>query len=129
MPKKGSDAPRRRPGRPSLPPDSRRVYVRRPLSLTREQWDNLEKLARRLHIASRTGTNYGNPSWRTMFAILADKAPEILKAIDEEEAKRHAELKGKRKQSELSTIPIRRGISLQVDPAQFQEKDESSPTD
>lgn len=65
-------------GRPPLPEGERKTYFRHPVSLTEEQMRNLLDLAEALGIKSRSGPNRGLPGWRTMIAILADKAPEII---------------------------------------------------
>lgn len=68
-------------GRKPLEPSQRKVYIRHPLSLRQDQWDNLFALAKALNITSRSGPNHGKYSWRTMIALLAEQAPVIIEAL------------------------------------------------
>lgn len=79
MAKKPED--RKKPGRKKIDPDLRVKYSRPGLSLREGQEENLTQLADALGIRSRSGVNYGKTSWRTMIALLAEKAPEIVEAI------------------------------------------------
>ena len=74
-------APSGRTGRKPVPQERRKHYSRRPLSLREDHWKNLEDLAKALHTNSRSGANHGNPSWRTLIAMLADEAPGIIETM------------------------------------------------
>ena len=69
-------------GRKYKDPALRKIYKRKPLSLRDDQWDNLDKLAFRLHAYSRSGVNRGKPSWRTLIAMIAENAPQIIGIFD-----------------------------------------------
>lgn len=71
----------KRLGRKPLPEGQKKEYHRHPISLRNDQVNNLNKLAEADHYLSRSGPNHGNPSWRTMIALTAEKAPEIMRAI------------------------------------------------
>ena len=78
VPKKKSNA-----GRKPIPEDQKKKYKQPGLSLRPEQITNLHNLAGALGITSRSGVNFGNSSWRTMIAELAEIAPAIIEAIEE----------------------------------------------
>lgn len=95
-------------GRPALPEEEKKHYTQPGLSLRPDQIANLQELAETLDITSRSGVNYGKPSFRTLIAKLAEIAPAVVKAI-----------KKIRSGSSVHTsyvIPIAPGISLTIGP-------------
>lgn len=62
------------------------AYERRPLDLRPDQWAALEELAVVLDVRSRGGPRFGQHSWRSMIARLADDAPRVIEQIKAEAA-------------------------------------------
>src|SRR5581483_7763933 len=73
-----------RKGRAKLPGEKTQ-YERHSLALTVEQWAALDELARLLNTRSRGGPRHGQPSWRTMIAMLAEQSDDIIRAWQQED--------------------------------------------
>lgn len=53
--------------------------IRKSLELTANQWQRLDELAAKLGATAPTGSNAGNPSWRTLIKELASNKFEITR--------------------------------------------------
>ncbi len=49
-----------------------KVFIRKSMELTPEQWRRLDDLAAKLVAKAPTGPNAGRPSWRSLIKLLAD---------------------------------------------------------
>lgn len=80
--KPGQKRPSR--GRPAAPPESLKGYIQQSFSLPADGWKNLDELAKLVNALARTGSHFGQPSWRSMlhrFAMI--DIPRMLEEANE----------------------------------------------